>query len=279
MARFGSSLHGPSIQHAPALRPPPRSRDDDGYNEHAKWAFRDHFGQAQLAGRATRDDVLNLVRVAPRTAHGYLHMLIPRLIEARKVLADDGTIFVHCDPTANHWVRAAMDLVFGPERWLNEIVCGAAPTPTALRVASPLYTTRSSSTPGASGNLWMIRGLPTRPTTSSATSAKRISMVAISSSLATAPGDRTGTRAHYRWKGSGRRQGATGPTSRSGCASSKSRAGWCTRQAASRDKSATSRTGGASGYRLVGRHRSRRIPTQRSASATKPRSQSPSSSE
>ena len=53
-----------------------------------------------------------------RTASGedmaaFLCFLGVRLIEMRRVLKDTGSIYVHCDDTANYWIRALMDGVFG----------------------------------------------------------------------------------------------------------------------------------------------------------------------
>lgn len=40
----------------------------------------------------------------------------------KRVLKDTGSIFLHCDPTASHYVKAIMDAVFGAENFRNEIV-------------------------------------------------------------------------------------------------------------------------------------------------------------
>ena len=52
----------------------------------------------------------------------YLSMMAPRLIELHRVLKSTGTIYLHCDPTASHYLRVLMDGVFGPKRFLNEII-------------------------------------------------------------------------------------------------------------------------------------------------------------
>ncbi|MBN2208902.1 MAG: restriction endonuclease [Candidatus Coatesbacteria bacterium] len=52
----------------------------------------------------------------------YLAMMAPRLLELRRVLKDTGSIYLHCDPTASHYLKLLMDAVFGRERFLNEIV-------------------------------------------------------------------------------------------------------------------------------------------------------------
>jgi len=52
----------------------------------------------------------------------YLAMMAPRLVELRRVLKETGSIYLHCDPTASHYLKILMDAVFGPQFFRNEIV-------------------------------------------------------------------------------------------------------------------------------------------------------------
>lgn len=52
----------------------------------------------------------------------YLTMMAPRLVELRRVLKPTGCIYLHCDPTAGHYLKVLMDAVFGPTNFVNEIV-------------------------------------------------------------------------------------------------------------------------------------------------------------
>jgi DNA modification methylase len=52
----------------------------------------------------------------------YLAMMAPRLIELHRVLKVTGSIYLHCDPTASHYLKILMDGVFGPEHFVNEII-------------------------------------------------------------------------------------------------------------------------------------------------------------
>ena len=52
----------------------------------------------------------------------YLAMMAPRLVELRRVLKSTGSIYLHCDPTASHYLKLLMDAVFGAEHFKNEIV-------------------------------------------------------------------------------------------------------------------------------------------------------------
>ena len=52
----------------------------------------------------------------------YLTMMAQRMVELHRVLKDTGSIYLHCDPTASHYLKLLMDAVFGPENWRNEII-------------------------------------------------------------------------------------------------------------------------------------------------------------
>jgi len=52
----------------------------------------------------------------------YLAMMAPRLVELRRVLKPTGSIYLHCDPTASHYLKMLMDAVFGPQNFRNEII-------------------------------------------------------------------------------------------------------------------------------------------------------------
>ena len=52
----------------------------------------------------------------------YLVMMTPRLVELQRILKPSGSIYLHCDPTASHYLKAVMDTVFGKDRFLSEII-------------------------------------------------------------------------------------------------------------------------------------------------------------
>jgi DNA methylase len=52
----------------------------------------------------------------------YLAMMAPRLVELRRVLKATGSIYLHCDPAASHYLKMLMDSIFGPPSFVNEIV-------------------------------------------------------------------------------------------------------------------------------------------------------------
>jgi len=69
-------------------------------------------------------DVLQAFRtfLGPCDMLAYLVMMAPRLIELRRVLKDTGSIYLHCDSTASHYLKILMDAVLGPQNFRNEII-------------------------------------------------------------------------------------------------------------------------------------------------------------
>jgi DNA modification methylase len=52
----------------------------------------------------------------------YLSMMAPRLVELRRVLKPTGSLYLHCDPTASHYLKLLLDAIFGPTNFRGEIV-------------------------------------------------------------------------------------------------------------------------------------------------------------
>ena len=52
----------------------------------------------------------------------YLTYMGERLVEMRRLLKPTGSIYLHCDPTASHYLKALMDAVFGAQNFRNEII-------------------------------------------------------------------------------------------------------------------------------------------------------------
>ncbi|MGB8510854.1 MAG: DNA methyltransferase [Pyrinomonadaceae bacterium] len=52
----------------------------------------------------------------------YLVMMAPRLLELHRVLKPTGSIYLHCDPTASHYLKLVLDSVFSPQNFRSEII-------------------------------------------------------------------------------------------------------------------------------------------------------------
>jgi site-specific DNA-methyltransferase (adenine-specific) len=62
-------------------------------------------------------------RVFPKSNMlAYLAMMGVRLIELHRVLKPTGSLYLHCDPTASHYLKVLLDAIFGTRRYINEII-------------------------------------------------------------------------------------------------------------------------------------------------------------
>ena len=110
-------------------------REASGEESQAQFhAFTDtwHWADAADTYREFRDNCKNtavvdmmeslygFLRASPMMA--YLAMMAPRLMELQRILKPTGSLYLHCDPTAGHYLRILLDGIFGAENFLNEII-------------------------------------------------------------------------------------------------------------------------------------------------------------
>ena len=81
------------------------------------------------AGRLRRQHGEGLYKIIEAAEHthskgmrSYLTMMASRLVEMKRILKSTGSIYLHCDPAASHYLKAVMDGVFGRQNFLNEII-------------------------------------------------------------------------------------------------------------------------------------------------------------
>lgn len=69
-------------------------------------------------------DVVDALRcfIGPSQMLAYLVMMAARLVELHRVLKPTGSLYLHCDPTASHYLKLILDAVFGVEHFRNEII-------------------------------------------------------------------------------------------------------------------------------------------------------------
>ncbi len=77
-------------------------------------------------GTAAPADVIKMITafrsfIGSNDMMAYLTMMCIRLIELRRVLKDTGSIYLHCDPTASHYLKIVMDTIFEVRNFRNEI--------------------------------------------------------------------------------------------------------------------------------------------------------------
>ena len=61
-------------------------------------------------------------RLGKNDLSAYLVMMGTRLVELHRVLKPTGSLYLHCDPTASHYLKLVLDIIFGPENFRNEII-------------------------------------------------------------------------------------------------------------------------------------------------------------
>ena len=103
-------------------------------SEAAGAAFKDTWTLSDVdlleAGRLRKDkkgkcavQVIELAEVShSKGMRSYLTMMASRLIEMQRILKPSGSIYLHCDQTARHYLKILMDCIFGRKNYLNELV-------------------------------------------------------------------------------------------------------------------------------------------------------------
>lgn len=91
-----------------------------------------------------RNEGLGAVIQAARQIQGdgtaaYLTMIGIRLLELRRVLKPTGSLYLHCDPTASHYLKASMDAIFGKENFRNELVWKRTSAHSRARRYGPIH--------------------------------------------------------------------------------------------------------------------------------------------
>ena len=84
----------------------------------AEWSYRQ---TVEAGGQVSKALQAFHTLLGPSNMLAYLAMMAPRLVELRRVLKPTGSIYLHCDPTASHYLKLLMDAVFGPANYTNEI--------------------------------------------------------------------------------------------------------------------------------------------------------------
>lgn len=83
----------------------------------------DAFDQVMRSGNTRAFDLLNAMRrfLGENDMMAYLSMMAIRLIELHRVLKPTGSLYLHCDPTASHYLKLLLDGVFGADKFRTEI--------------------------------------------------------------------------------------------------------------------------------------------------------------
>ena len=109
------------------------------WNDHAE----DAFDQVIRSGNTDAAELLRAMRafLGENDMMAYLSMMAIRLIELHRVLKPTGSLYLHCDPTASHYLKLLLDSVFGAERFLNEIIWRRTGSHNPRRSFGPVHDT------------------------------------------------------------------------------------------------------------------------------------------
>lgn len=90
------------------------------WNESAERAF----DEVLKGGNTDAAQMLHAMRsfLGQNDMMAYLAMMAVRLIELHRVLKMDGSLYLHCDPTASHYLKILLDAIFRPENFRSEII-------------------------------------------------------------------------------------------------------------------------------------------------------------
>ncbi len=82
------------------------------------------FNEILKSGNTDVSELMEALKafLKPNDMLAYLTMMCNRLLELHRVLKPTGSLYLHCDPTASHYLKLVLDGVFGKESFRNEIV-------------------------------------------------------------------------------------------------------------------------------------------------------------
>ena len=89
------------------------------------WGRESEEAYSELISYANRlSDLIQALRsfLGTNDMMAYLTMMAVRLVELHRVLKNTGSIYLHCDPTASHYLKLVMDAIFGIRYFSNEII-------------------------------------------------------------------------------------------------------------------------------------------------------------
>ncbi len=84
----------------------------------------DEFNQIMKCGNSDVSELLRALRsfLKENDMMAYLTMMATRLLELHRVLKPTGSLYLHCDPTASHYLKLILDGIFGKQSFRSEIV-------------------------------------------------------------------------------------------------------------------------------------------------------------
>lgn len=110
-------------------------KDESGNSSDAQiTAFDDAWHWGETAERTYQDIIQNAPMnvaqmigalrqfIGTNQMLAYLVMMAARLVELHRVLKPTGSLYLHCDPTASHYLKILLDMIFGVENFVSEVI-------------------------------------------------------------------------------------------------------------------------------------------------------------
>ncbi len=109
------------------------------WNTDAEWQYQ----QTVTKGPRRLAQMLEAMRtfLGQNDMMAYLTMMAPRMVELHRVLKPTGSIYLHCDPTASHYLKLLLDAVFGAANFRNEIIWRRTGTHNKIQRFAPIHDT------------------------------------------------------------------------------------------------------------------------------------------
>ena len=103
----------------------------------------DAFDQVARSGNSKAFDLLNAMRgfLGENDMMAYLAMMAVRLLELHRVLKPTGSLYLHCDPTASHYLKLLLDGVFGADNLRSEIIWKRTTAHSSAKRFAPIHDT------------------------------------------------------------------------------------------------------------------------------------------
>lgn len=103
----------------------------------------DAFDQVMRSGRTGASELLRAIRgfLGDNDMMAYLAMMAVRLIELHRVLKPTGSLYLHCDPTASHYLKLLLDGVFGASRFRSEVIWKRTSAHNSAKRWGPIHDT------------------------------------------------------------------------------------------------------------------------------------------
>lgn len=129
----------------------------------------------------------------------YLVWLAPRLYLAYETLSKNGSLYLHCDPSSSHYLKILLDKIFGQANFRNEIIWRRTHAHSSSRRYGPVHDVILFYSK-TSAYVWNDVRVDYDPSYISNYYTHKDEKGKYQLITCTAPGDRSGTKAHYEWR-------------------------------------------------------------------------------